>query len=82
MINNLDKKQNRITKLNNSKWTSLKKIEGWRHYEVLNINKNEGLVELFAVCDKSKKIIVKKSDLKNKQSWVRGWNHKDESKIL
>jgi len=25
---------------------------------------------------------VKKSDLKNKQSWVRGWNHKDESKIL
>ena len=73
MRSNLDKKYNRISKLDKSKWTSLKKLNGWRHYEVINIDKKNNKIELFAVCEKSKRIFVKKEDLKNKKFWLRGW---------
>ena len=73
MRNKLDKKYNRISKLDKSKWTSLKKLNGWRHYEVINIDKKNNEIELFAVCEKSKRIIVKREDLKNKRFWLRGW---------
>ena len=52
MINNYDKEFNKISKLENSKWTSLKKLNGWKHYEVININKKNNQIELFAVCEK------------------------------
>ena len=73
MRSNLDKNYNRISKLDKSKWTSLKKLNGWRHYEVVNIDKKNNKIELFAVCEKSKRIIVRKEDLKNKRFWLRGW---------
>ena len=73
MRSNLDKKYNRLSKLDKSKWTSLKKLNGWRHYEVINIDKKNNLIELFAVCEKSKRIIVNREDLKNKRFWLRGW---------
>ena len=73
MRNNLDKKYNRISKLDKSKWTSLKKLNGWRNYEVINIDKKNNKIELFAVCEKSKRIIVNREDLKNKRFWLRGW---------
>jgi len=73
MRSNLDKKYNRISKLDKSKWTSLKKLNGWRHYEVINIDKKNNKIELFAVCEKSKRIIVNREDLKNKRFWLRGW---------
>lgn len=76
MISNLDKKYNRVSKLEKSKWTSLKKLNGWRHYEVINIDKKNNKIELFATCEKTKRIIVKKEDLKNKRLWLRGWRHK------
>ena len=38
--------------LENSKWTSVKKIKGWRHYEVVNIFKKDKKVEMFSVCEK------------------------------
>ena len=31
---------------------------------------------MFAVCEKEKRVIVKKEDLKNKSHWVRGWDSK------
>ena len=73
MINNYDKEFNKISKLENSKWTSLKKLNGWKHYEVININKKSNQIELFAVCEKEIRIIVKRDDLQNKQIWKRGW---------
>ena len=76
MISNYDKKYNRVSKLEKSKWTSLKKLNGWKHYEVINIDKKSNKIELFAVCEKEKRIIVKKEDLKNKSLWVRGWDSK------
>ena len=73
MINNYDKDFNKISKLENSKWTSLKKLNGWKHYEVININKKSNQIELFAVCEKEIRVIVNWEDLQNKQIWKRGW---------
>ena len=73
MINDYDKKYNRVSKLEKSKWTSLKKLNGWKHYEVINIDEKNSKIELFAVCEKEKRVIVKKKDLKNKSLWIRGW---------
>ncbi len=76
MISDYDKTYNRVSKLEKSKWTSLKKQNGWKHYEVINIDKKSNKIELFAVCEKEKRLIVKKEDLKNKSLWVRGWDSK------
>ncbi len=76
MISDYDKRYNKVSKLEKSKWTSLRKLNGWKHYEVINIDKKSNKIELFAVCEKEKRIIVKKEDLKNKSLWVRGWDSK------
>ena len=60
-----------------SKWTSLKKLNGWMHYEVLNVFKKQGLVEMFCVCKKAIKIKIK--DLKDKTKWIAGWSSKEEN---
>lgn len=73
MISNYDKKFNKVSNLHRSKWTSLKKLNGWKHYEVVNIDKKNDFIELFAICDRSKKTIVNKKNLKNINLWKRGW---------
>ena len=75
MINKYDKAYNKISKLEKSKWTSLKKLNGWRHYEVINIDNKNNQIELFAVCENEIRIIVNKEDLKNNQIWKRGWDN-------
>ena len=86
MISDYDKKYNRVSKLDKSKWTSLKRLNGWKHYEVINIDKRNNKIELFAVCEKEKRVIVQKKDLKNKNLWVRGWvskiNNDDGSTLM
>lgn len=74
MISDYDKTHNRLTKLEKSKWTSLEKFNGWKHYEVINVDKKNDQVELFAICEKEKRVMVKKEDLKNKKIWRRGWD--------
>ena len=59
--------------LERSKWTAVKKIQDWRHYEVLNINKKEQKVEMFSVCAKKIRIEVPFKDLKNQSKWISGW---------
>ena len=76
MINNSDKVFNKLSSLLKSKCTSLKKINGWSRYEVLNVDKKNDKIELFAVCEKEKRVIVSKKDLKDKQIWIRGWKPK------
>tara|TARA_B100001142_G_C14241273_1_gene619475 strand:- start:90 stop:320 length:231 start_codon:yes stop_codon:yes gene_type:complete len=75
MINKYDKEFNKISKLEKSKWTSLKKLNGWRHYEVINIDNKNNQIELFAVCRNEIRVIVNKEDLKNNQIWKRGWDN-------
>jgi tryptophan-rich hypothetical protein len=59
--------------LEQSKWTAVKKIKDWRHYEVLNINKKEQKVEMFSVCAKKIRVEVAFNDLKDNSKWMRGW---------
>ena len=73
MINDYDKKHNRISHLQKSKWTSLEKLNGWRHYEVLNVYKKKGIVELFSACKADNHIFLIKEVLKDKKLWKRGW---------
>ena len=73
MINNSDRYSNKLSRLEKSKWTSLKKINGWSHYEVLNVDKKNNKIELFAVCEKEKRVTITKEQLKNKLIWRRGW---------
>ena len=49
------------------------------HYEVLNVFKKQGLVEMFCVCKKAIKIKIKIKDLKDKTKWVAGWSGKEEN---
>ena len=39
-----------------------KKVHGWKHYEVKNIDKKNNFIELFAICDKSKRVFVSKEN--------------------
>ena len=80
MISDYDKTHNRLTKLEKSKWTSLEKLNGWKHYEVINVDKKNDQVELFAICEKEKRVMVKKEDLKNKKIWRRGWDSSFKNK--
>ena len=80
MISDYDKMHNRLTKLEKSKWTSLEKFNGWKHYEVINVDKKNDQVELFAICEKEKRVMVKKEDLKNKKIWRRGWDSSFKNK--
>ena len=57
--------------LEHSKWTAVKKIKNWRHYEVLNINKKAEIVEMFSVCAKKIRIEVPFEDLRDNSKWMR-----------
>ena len=82
MINNSDRSSNKLSRLEKSKWTSLKKINGWSHYEVLNVDKKNNEIELFAVCEKEKRVTTTKEQLKNKLIWRRGWEPKSSKSNL
>ena len=64
---------NLMKKILHSKWTSVEKLNRWRHYEVNNVFvKNKGL-EIFSVCDKDILERVKIKEIKNKTKWVPDW---------
>ena len=56
-----------------SKWTSVKKLSGWRHYEVRNVYKKQNKLELFSVCNNKISIVVELKDLKDSAKWEHGW---------
>ena len=56
-----------------SKWTSLKKINGWKHYEVKNVYVEKKECELFSVCDKNILVIVSIDEINNSKKWSPGW---------
>tara|TARA_B100000700_G_scaffold271099_1_gene313707 strand:- start:148 stop:351 length:204 start_codon:yes stop_codon:yes gene_type:complete len=57
----------------NSKWTSVKKLEGWRHYQVRNVLKKKKQLELFAVCDKKISFNIDMNEIKDRKKWIPGW---------
>ena len=62
-----------MNKYLHSKWTSVEKKYGWRHYEVRNVLKKRKELELFSVCDKSVNFIIKINEIKNREKWLPGW---------
>ena len=74
MINNYDKKYTRIHLLQKSKWTATKKVNGWKHFMVIDVNKKNNTVDMFAVCDRKIRITINVSELKIRKNWIRGWN--------
>ena len=62
-----------MNKYLHSKWTSVDKINGWRHYEVRNVLKRRKQLELFAVCDKNISVIINLNEILNKEKWMPGW---------
>ena len=57
----------------NSKWTSVKKLKGWRHYQVRNVLKKKKQLELFAVCDKKISFNIDMNEIKDRKKWIPGW---------
>ena len=57
----------------NSKWTSVEKVHGWRHYQVRNVLKKKKQLELFAVCDKKISFNIDIQELKDSKKWIPGW---------
>ena len=62
-----------MDKYSRSKWTSVNKIYGWRHYEVRNVFKKNKQLELFSVCDRKVSFIIKVDEIKNRKKWIPGW---------
>ena len=56
-----------------SKCTSVEIINGWRHYEVRNVLKNQNKLELFSPCDKKNIIIIDIKDIADRIKWMPGW---------
>ena len=56
-----------------SKWTSVEKVNWWRHYEVKNVFVKNKELEIFSVCDKDILVRVEIKDINNKTKWVPGW---------
>tara|TARA_B100001250_G_C19451146_1_gene636046 strand:- start:438 stop:647 length:210 start_codon:yes stop_codon:yes gene_type:complete len=64
---------NLIKKYHRSKWTSIEKLHGWRHYEVKNIFIQNKELEMFSICNKENSLRVKVTDINDNTKWVRGW---------
>tara|TARA_B100001939_G_scaffold128771_1_gene111681 strand:- start:173 stop:373 length:201 start_codon:yes stop_codon:yes gene_type:complete len=62
-----------MNKYLHSKWTSVEKINGWRHYEVKNVLKKRKQLELFSVCEKNINLIIEIDEIKDRQKWIPGW---------
>ncbi|MGB3493053.1 MAG: TIGR02450 family Trp-rich protein [Elainellaceae cyanobacterium] len=69
-------KKQRFPHLVGSKWTACAKVEGWRHFEVVN-RKNQGqwvFAEIVASCDSNVRLWVNARALKNRSLWTPGWS--------
>tara|TARA_A100001011_G_scaffold130761_1_gene137830 strand:+ start:1279 stop:1515 length:237 start_codon:yes stop_codon:yes gene_type:complete len=77
MVNKLKKAPNLLNQhFHRSKWSSIEKIHGWVHYEVLNVFLADNKVEMISVCDKSIKVKILISELGDTKKWVQGWKKK------
>lgn len=58
-----------------SKWTACQKVDGWRHFQVVN-RKNQGawvFAELVASCDPTIRFWLNARLLKDRSLWQAGW---------
>ncbi len=73
-------KKQKFPHLLNSKWTSQKKIDGWRHFRVIT-RKNQGkwvYAEMVAACDREVRFWINAQLLKDRSQWEAGWQSLQE----
>lgn len=66
-----------------SKWTARQKVEGWRHFQVVN-RKNQGtwvFAELVAACDPEVRLWINAKLLKDRSLWQAGWQSLQEAEV-
>jgi len=60
----------------NSNWTSIKQLEGWKHYRIAARRRlDDGALELemMAVCDRNVRIWIGRASLRDPALWQPGW---------
>lgn len=63
-----------------SKWTAQQKIDGWRHFRVIN-RKNQGkwvYAEMVAACDPNVRFWINAKLLQDRSQWESGWQSLQE----
>ena len=73
-------KKQKFPYLVGSKWTSVQKIWGWRHFQVVN-RKNENkwvFAEMVAACDPNVRFWINAKILKDRSQWQAGWQSLQE----
>ncbi|MBR8828198.1 MAG: TIGR02450 family Trp-rich protein [Gomphosphaeria aponina SAG 52.96 = DSM 107014] len=68
-------KKQKYPRLLGSKWTSLEKTWGWRHFQVVN-RKTQGkwvFAEMVASCDPSVRFWLNAQQLDDPSFWKAGW---------
>jgi len=65
----------RYQKLVGSRWTSAVEVLGWRHFEVLALERRDGgyQARLAATCDAGARTYVSVSTLMDRAQWTPGW---------
>ena len=75
------KRKQKFPHLIGSKWTSCQKIDGWRHFQVVNRKNQNALVfaELVSACDPTVRFWLNARLLKEQAIWQAGWQSLHES---
>ncbi len=77
--NPMPKKQ-KFPYLVGSKWTTQKKVDGWRHFQVVN-RKNQSkwvYAEMVAACDPNVRFWINAKLLQDNSQWQAGWQSLQE----
>ena len=64
-------------------WTSKKKINGLKHFVVINQYKlkKEVYLDFVSVLDDSINFKISKKAFKDSSQWIKGWNNNEKEKI-
>ncbi len=67
-----------------SKWTSMQRTWGWRHFQVVNRKNEDGFVfaELTASCDRETRFWINAKALRDRDRWRPGWKSLAEQEDL
>jgi tryptophan-rich hypothetical protein len=68
-------KKQKFPYLLGSKWTAQQKVDGWRHFQVIN-RKNQGkwvYAEMVAACDPNVRFWINAKLLQDRSQWEAGW---------
>ena len=71
-----------MNKYLHSKWTSVDKINGWRHYEVNKDLKRRKQLEQLAVCDKNISVFININEILNKEKKMHDWKYASATCIV